>query len=88
MEPLGSFPRELNVLPREKIEGPTRDFQKADPRPHPRPDQRPKVRGAAGPEGFWPLFWPKREKQTNKPFTNGTLGSSVVNDVSSSRCKH
>ena len=48
MEPLGSFPRVLNVLPREKIEGPPRDFLKAIPRPHPRPDQRPKTRGAAG----------------------------------------
>ena len=145
MEPLGSFPRVLNVLPREKIEGPPRDFLKANPRPHPRPDQRPKTRGAAGPEGFWPLVWPRmlprvrlkkiprgafnilpreyieysrdlprapftmipqrlshkfsfflpnallyyvnHEKQTNKLFSNGTLGSSVVN-VSSSRYKH
>ena len=55
MEPLGSFPRVLNVLPREKIEGPPRDFLKASPRPHPRPDQRPKTRGAAGPEGFFGL---------------------------------
>ena len=52
MEPLGSFPRVLNVLPREKIEGPPRDFLKANPRPHPRPDQRPKTQGAAGPQGF------------------------------------
>ena len=35
MEPLGSFPRVLNVVPREKIEGPPRDFLKANPRPHP-----------------------------------------------------
>ena len=145
MEPLGSFQRVLNVLPREKIEGPQRDFLKANPRPHPRPDQRPKTRGAAGPDGFWPLVWPrmwprvrlqkiprgafnilpreyieysrdlprapftmipprlshrfsfflpnallyyvKREKQTNKLFSNGTLGSSVVN-VRSIRYKH
>ena len=145
MEPLGSFPRVLNVLPREKIEGPPRDFLKANPRSHPRPDQRPKTREAAGPDGFWPLIrprmWPrvrlqkipkgafnilpreyieysrdlprapftmiplrlshrfsfflpntllyyvKHEKQTNKLFSNGTLGSSVVN-VSSSRYKH
>ena len=40
MEPLGSFLRVLNVLPREKIEGPQRDFLKANPRPHPRPDPR------------------------------------------------
>ena len=40
------FPRVLDVLPREKIEGPPRDFLKANPRPHPRPDQRPKTRGA------------------------------------------
>ena len=59
MEPLGSFPRVLNVLPREKIEGSPRNFLKAKPRPHPRPDQRPKTRGAAGPEGFWPLVWPR-----------------------------
>ena len=30
MESLGSFPRVLNVLPREKIEGPPRDFLKAN----------------------------------------------------------
>ena len=47
MEPLGSFPRVLDVLPREKIEGPPMDFLKANPRPHPRPDQRPKTGGAA-----------------------------------------
>ena len=45
--------------PREKIEGPPRNFLKANPRPHPRPDKRPKTRGAAGPEGFWPLVWPR-----------------------------
>ena len=43
MEPLGRFPRVLNVYPREKIEGPSRDFLKSNPRPHPRPDQRPKT---------------------------------------------
>ena len=59
MEPLGSFPRVLNVLPREKIEGSPRNFLKANPRPHRRPDQRPKTRGAAGLEGFWPLVWPR-----------------------------
>ena len=59
MEPLGSFPRALAVLPREKIEVPPRDFLKAKPRPHPRPEQKPKTRGAAGPEGFWPLVWPR-----------------------------
>ena len=37
MEPLGSFPRVLNGLPREKIEGTPRDFLKANPRPYPRP---------------------------------------------------
>ena len=47
MEPLGSFPRVLNVLPREKIEGPPRDFLKANPRLHPRPDRRPKAFGLA-----------------------------------------
>ena len=31
MEPLGRFPRVLNVLPREKIEGPLRDFAKGEP---------------------------------------------------------
>ena len=45
MEPLGSFPRVLDILPRDKIEGPLRDFLKANPRPHPRSDQRPKTRG-------------------------------------------
>ena len=33
------------------------------------------------------FYYGKREKQTNKLFSNGTLGSSVVN-VSSSRYKH
>ena len=46
------FLRVLNLLPSEKIEGPARDFLKANPRPHPRPDQRPKTPGAAGPMGF------------------------------------
>ena len=63
MESLESFPRVLNLLPREKIGGPPRDFLKANPRPHPRPDQRPKTRGAAGPKGFqtlvWPRMWPR-----------------------------
>ena len=45
MEPLGRFPRVLNVFPREKIERPPRDCLKANPRPHPRPDKRPKTRG-------------------------------------------
>ena len=62
MDPLGSFQGVLNVLPREKIEGPPRDFLKANLRPHPRPDQRPKTRGAAGLEGFafglWSFVWP------------------------------
>ena len=49
------FPRVLNVIPREKIEGPLTEFLKANPRP----DQRPKTRGAAGPEGFWPVVWPR-----------------------------
>ena len=31
MEPLGSFLRVLNVLPREKIEGPSRDFHRIGP---------------------------------------------------------
>ena len=50
MEPLGSFPRVLNVLLREKIEGPPRNFLKA--RPHPRQDQRPKTQGGRRPQGF------------------------------------
>ena len=44
MEPLGRFPRVLKVLPREKIEGNSRNFLNANPRPYPRPDQRPKTR--------------------------------------------
>ena len=52
MEPHGRFSRVLNVLPREQIEAPPRDFLKAKTRPHPRPDQRPKTRRAAGPQGF------------------------------------
>ena len=63
MEPLGSFPRVLNVLPREKIEGPPRDFLKANLRPHPRPDQRPKTLRAAGPKDFWTLVWPPPSPQ-------------------------
>ena len=56
MEPLGSFPRVLNVLPREKIEGPQRDFLKANPRPHPRADQRPLAFGLAEDVAKgWPL---------------------------------
>ena len=47
MEPLGRFPRVLNRLPREHIEGPPRGFLKANPRPHPSPSPRPKSRGAA-----------------------------------------
>ena len=48
MEPLGRFPRGLNVLLREKIEGPPRDFLKVNPRS----DQRPKNRGFRRPKGF------------------------------------
>ena len=47
MESHGRFPRVLNVLPRKKIEGPQKNFLKANPRPHPRPDQRPKAFGLA-----------------------------------------
>ena len=52
MEPLGGFSRVLNELPREKVGGPTRDFLKADPMPHPRPDQRPKNPRGCRPQGF------------------------------------
>ena len=52
MEPLGSFQRVLNVLPRDKIEGPPRDFLKAKPRPDPRPGQRPKPEGPQAPRVF------------------------------------
>ena len=45
-------PLVLNVLPRKNIEGPLRNFLKANPWPHPRPDQRPKTLGACGPSGF------------------------------------
>ena len=73
MEPLGSFPRVLNVLPREKIEGPPRDFVKANPRPHPRPDQRPKNWGAAGPEGFW-AFGLAEDVAKGSPLENSEWG--------------
>ena len=53
MESLGGFPRVLDVLPREKIEGPPRAFLKANPRPHPRPDLRPKDPRGCRPRGFW-----------------------------------
>ena len=33
MEPLGRFPSLINVLPREKIKGPPRDFFRPDHRP-------------------------------------------------------
>ena len=36
MDPLGRFLRVLNVLPKEKIDGPPRDFLKANLRPPPR----------------------------------------------------
>ena len=52
MEPLGSFSRVLNVLPREKIEGPPRDFLKANSRPHPRADKRLKTEGPQALRGF------------------------------------
>ena len=52
MEPLGSFPRVLNVLPREKIEGPPRDFLKANPRQHPRPEKNAKNPRGRRPRGF------------------------------------
>ena len=50
MESLGRFLRVLDVLLREKIEGPPRNFLKANRRPHLRPDQRPKIQGTAGPK--------------------------------------
>ena len=64
MESLGRFPRVLNVLPREKIEGPLRDFLKANPRPHPRPKTR-----AAGREGVWtfPVGYMKTSLELNLP---------------------
>ena len=48
MESLGRFPRVLNVLPREKIEGPPRDFLKATSK------ARPKAKNPRGrrPRGF------------------------------------
>ena len=58
MEPLGSFPRVHNVLPREKIEGPQGIFQG---KPEATSKARPKAKtlGACGPKGFWPLVWPR-----------------------------
>ena len=52
MEPLGSFPRVLNVLPREKIEGPPRDFFKGEPKAT--SQARPKGKNPRGrrPRGF------------------------------------
>ena len=70
MEPLGRFPRVLNGVPREDIEGPHRDFLKANLRPHPRPDPMPKTRGALGPEGFWLRVWPRmRPRVCKKKFS-------------------
>ena len=37
-------PRVLNLFPKELIEGPPKEFQKANLRPHQRPDPRPKMR--------------------------------------------
>ena len=58
MEPLGSFPRVLNVLHREKIEGPPRDFLKANPRPHQGQNIGQKPEGPQAPRvfGLW-LGW-------------------------------
>ena len=52
MESLGSFPRVLNVLPREKIEGPPRDFSKG--KPVATSKARPKAKNPRGrrPRGF------------------------------------
>ena len=59
---VNQYPRVIpksTQYPWGKIEGPLRDFVKANLRPHPRPDQRPKIRGAPGPKVFWPLVWPR-----------------------------
>ena len=53
MEPLGRFPRVLNGLPREYIEGPPRGFLTANPRAHPRPDPRPKTLLVFGQGSGW-----------------------------------
>ena len=52
MEPLGSFPRVLNVLPREKIEGPPKGFSKGEPEATSK--ARPKAKNPRGrrPQGF------------------------------------
>ena len=38
MEPLGRFPRVLNEVPRENIEGPLRDFPRTKPKGNPKGD--------------------------------------------------
>ena len=57
MESLGRFPRVLDVLTRKKIEGPPRDFLKANLKPHPRTDKRPKTREDADPSGFEQIYF-------------------------------
>ena len=71
----GSFPRVLNVLPREKIEGPPRDLLKANPRPRPRPDQRPKPEGPQAPRVFG--LWSGRGCGQGFAFTKSRRGPSI-----------
>ena len=76
MEPLGSFPRVLNVLPREKIEGPPRDFLNVNPRPHQRPDQRPKNPRGRRPRGFL-AFGMAEDVAKGSPLENSKGGPSI-----------
>ena len=50
---VNGVPREA---PGEKIEGPPRDFLKANPRLHPPLDQRPKTQRGSRPRGFLSFF--------------------------------
>ena len=84
------FPREVqrvfNLFPRELIEGPPKDFPKANPRPHQRPDPRPKTRGAAGPKGFWTWVWPMmRQRVCLRKILRGAFNQLPREQIENSR---
>ena len=56
---VGRFPKVLNVLPREKIEGSQKGFSKGEREATSKARQKAKNPRGAGPEGFWPLVWPR-----------------------------
>ena len=79
-------PRVLNLFTKELIEGPSKEFPKANPRPHQRPDPRPKTRGAAGPEGFWTWVWPKmRPRVCLRKILRGAFNQLLREQIENSR---